>query len=327
MLTHKTYDESVAAYLENGRADNMSPVSLRNYERRLRMYGDFCREKDLSPDEPAAAQAWKLALHENGLQNSSVAVYLREVRNFFRWAVASPLSAIGENPVTDGMIPKTKRRPYEKVLTVEEIVSVLAGKKQKTARRSPLWVRNNAMAILFLETAIRTSELTALTLDDLDWENSLLTVRHGKGDKYRVTMFPAMAQEALREYLASGLRPSNLPTDAPLFGSFSEKCPVWHALARTQASDLISRHIRAVTGRDDVRPHALRHAAASAMLMQEAPTEDIQQVLGHSNIQTTERYIALLRPDAAAKRMTNIFAGLENAARQDGQNPNLESPV
>jgi site-specific recombinase XerD len=237
------------------------------------------------------------------------------VRHFFRWACASPLIAISENPVADGMIPKTKRRPYEKLMDVDQIVSVLGGRRLENARRSPMWLRNNAMAVLFLETAIRTSELTALTLADLDFENALLTVRHGKGDKYRVVMFPQLAQDAVLDYLASGLRPSDLPDTAPLFGSCSPSRPDWHPMARTQASDLIQRHIKSITGRDDVRPHALRHAAASAMLMQEAPTEDIQQILGHSCIQTTQRYIGLLRPEAAAKRMTGIFSGLEAQAR------------
>ena len=314
MLAKTEYETAVREYLKNCRADNLSAVTVKNYADHLLAYGDFCAASGLSADDPAAAQAWKLALHENGLQNSSVAVYLRDVRCFFRWACASPLTAIEKMPVTDGMIPKTKRRPYEKLMGVEDIVSVLGGRRREDSRKSPMWVRNNAMAVLFLETAVRTSELTSLTLADLDFENHLLVVRHGKGDKYRVVMFPQLAQAAVREYLDSGLRPSCLPDTAPLFGSYSDARPDWHPMSRTQASDLIQRHIRSITGRDDVRPHALRHAAASAMLMQEAPTEDIQQILGHSCIQTTQRYIGLLRPEAAAKRMTDIFSGLEAAA-------------
>ena len=315
MNTMSDIRHALGVYLSNGRADGLSPRTLENYADHVSAYADFCRENDLSPADPAAAHDWKILLHDAGLQNSSMAVYLRDVRRFFAWASASPLCDIDAAPISENMIPKVKRRPYDKLLTEDEIVSVLAGEKRDSARRSTMWPRNNAMAILFLESAVRVSELTALTPEDLDFDRGVILVRHGKGDKLRFVTFPALAQRAVREYLASGIRPAGLPNSAPLFGTTSKDNPDWHALDRHEATKLVNRHVKAVTGRDDIRAHALRHASASAMLTMDMPKEQIQALLGHSSVQTTERYIGLLRPEAAAVAGTDMFSALERKAK------------
>lgn len=314
MNTMNDIRHALGVYLSNGRADNLSPCTLKNYEDHIEGFLRFCEDNRLSPVDPAAALDWKLLLHDAGLQNSTVAVYLRDVRLFFSWAISSPMCDVDANPVVDGVIPKTKRKPYDRLLSEEDILSVLAGDIREGARRSHLWPRNSAMAILFVESAMRVSELCAVTPADVDWENSVIYVRRGKGDKPRFVPFPALAQRAVEEYLSSGLRPEGLTDDAPLFGTTSKNDPAWHALDRFSATQLINRHIKAVTGREDVRAHALRHASASAMLMVDAPKEQIQAVLGHSSVQTTERYIGLLRPAQAAVRTADMFSELERRA-------------
>lgn len=314
MNTMKEIRHAVGVYLTNCEADSLSPATLKNYGDHLNGYLRFCEDNDLPPADPAAPMAWKVLLHDAGLKNSSVAVYLRDVRSFFSWAISSPLCKVDTNPVQDGVIPKSKRRAYEKLMTEQEILSVLAGDIQDGARRSHLWARNQAMAILFVESAMRVSELCAVTPRDLDFEKQVIFVAHGKGDKSRFVPFPALAQQAVEEYLASGIRPANLPDDAPLFGAVSKQNPEWHAMDRFSATQLVNRHIKAVTGREDVRAHALRHASASAMLMVDLPKEQIQAVLGHSSIQTTERYIGMLRPEAAAVHTADVFSALERRA-------------
>lgn len=315
MNTITDFRRAADLYLSNCRADGLSPRTLENYRDHISAYAEFCRENDLSPADPAAAMDWKLLLHDAGLQNSSMAVYLRDVRRFFAWASASPLCDIDAAPVSEGMIPRVKRQPYDKLMTEDQIVSVLAGEKIETSRRSHMWARNSAMAVLFLESAMRVSELTSLTPADLDFDRGVILVRHGKGDKLRFVTFPALAQQAVREYLASGIRPAGLPDSAPLFGARSKDRPDWHALDRHEATKIVNRHVKAVTGRDDIRAHALRHASASAMLTMDMPKEQIQALLGHSSVQTTERYIGLLRPEAAAVAGADMFSALERKTK------------
>lgn len=308
------YRRAAEKYLANCRADGLSARTLENYADHLDAYAEFCRENDISPADPASALDWKIIMHESGMKNSSVAVYMRDVRRFFCWATMSPVCDIDAEPVTDGMIPKVKRQAYDKLLSEDDIISVLSGEKQENSRKSHMWARNNAMVVLFLESAVRVSELTALTPADLDFDRGIIQVRHGKGDKMRYVTFPALAQQAVLEYLDSGIRPFDLPDTAPLFGAVSKDRPEWHALDRHEATKLVNRHVKAVTGRDDIRAHALRHASASAMLTMDMPKEQIQALLGHSSIQTTERYIGLLRPEAAAVAGTDMFSALERRA-------------
>lgn len=314
MNTLNDYRHAVGVYLTNGEADSLSPCTIRNYRDHLDAYGAFCADNGLSPVDPAAPMDWKLLLHDAGLKNSTVAVYLRDVRLFFSWAVSSPLCRIDANPVGEGVIPKTKRMPYEKLLSESDILSVLAGDKRPEARRSHLWSRNYAIAVLFVESAMRASELCALTPADLDPERGILYVRCGKGGKPRYVPYPALAQRAVEAYLASGIRPASLGDDAHLFGTTSQERPEWHAFDRFRITEIVNRHVKAVTGRDDIRAHALRHASASAMLTLDMPKEQIQALLGHASVQTTERYIGLLRPEAAALSAGDAFAKLERAA-------------
>ena len=309
------YRRAVEKYLANCRADNLSPCTLENYAVHLDAYAVFCEENEISPADPASALDWKIIMHESGMKNSSVAVYMRDVRRFFSWASQSPVCNIDAAPISEGMIPRVKRQAYDKLLSEEDIISVLAGEKQENSRRSPMWPRNNAMVVLFLETAMRVSELTALTPADLDYDRGIIQIRHGKGDKMRYVTFPDLAQQAVLDYLDSGIRPFDLPDTAPLFGAVSKDRPDWHALDRHEATKLVNRHVKAVTGRDDIRAHALRHASASAMLTMEMPKEQIQALLGHSSVQTTERYIGLLRPEAAAVAGSSMFAALERKAK------------
>lgn len=322
MLSVTAYRAAVAAYLDDRRACSLSPATLDNYARHLDAFGAFCEQIAAAPDSPVTVSAYRAHLRDAlGAAPSSIAVYLRDIRNFYTWACARTYIAISKNPVEDGMIPQVRKNPYTKLLTEEQIVTTLAGERLEDYRRSPMWPRNNAMAVFLLESACRISELCALTPEDLDWDRGISLIRHGKGDKLRYVAFPPLAQKAVEDYLSSGIRPADQPDSAPLFGTTSRENPAWHALTRTLASDLIKRHMKAVTGRDDIRPHALRHAGASAMLMEGFAKEDIQALLGHSSIQTTERYISRLRPEDAALRAAEKLGSLERRTIREVESP------
>ncbi len=311
MNTMRDYKHAVRVYLTNGRADGLSDVTLKNYADHLAAYARFCEENDFSPADPAAPMGWKVLLHDAGLKPSTISVYLRDVRCFFSWAVQSPVCRIDANPVVSSTIPKVKRNPYDKLLSEDDILSVMGGKKLDEYRSTPMWPRNHAMAVLLVESAVRASELCAITPADIDWNLNIIHIPNGKGGKSRYVAFPPLAQKAVEDYLDAGIRPSGLDDEEPLFGCVSAQNPEWHGMTRFQVSEIVNRHVRSITGRADIRAHALRHASASAMLMLGVPKEQIQSVLGHSSIQTTERYIGLLRPQAAAVGTADFFSEME----------------
>ena len=109
----------------------------------------------------------------------------------------------------------------------------------------------------------------------------------------------------MRGYLESGIRPQGLPDTAPLFGRiYKDK---WQKLDRVELSEMISRHVKIVTGREGVRSHALRHSSSSYMWEHGMSSDDISSVLGHSDLKTTQIYLDRLHPAAPAAAGASIF--------------------
>lgn len=157
------------------------------------------------------------------------------------------------------------------------------------------------MTILALASAMRLAELLAITPEDLDWENGRAVVRHGKGDKYRLVPFPEVAQKAVRDYL--GQR-RGCPEGMPLFVNVLKKGG-YKPLNKRTAQYNITAYVEAMTGRKDVSPHALRHSAASWWVSCGVPMREVQTLLGHSKMETTERYASLVAPDTAPIKRAN----------------------
>lgn len=114
---------------------------------------------------------------------------------------------------------------------------------------------------MLLGCGLRNAELRSVRLCDLcfgDESESSVTIYSGKGDKYRRIPFPAPVQQAVREYLESGVRPPLLPDTAPLFGvGVTEKD--WHMLNGENLSFMVPWYIEAATRHKGVRSHACRH--------------------------------------------------------------------
>lgn len=126
--------------------------------------------------------------------------------------------------------------------------------------------------ILLLTTELRNAELLHLTPAALRWSDNQIFVSCGKSGDIRRVAFPELAQSAVRLYLASGIRPQDLPDTAPLFGTTSQKgvfgtnergCE-WSVGSSAWLSAVVMRHVKAVTGVSGVRCEDLRHIGRGA---------------------------------------------------------------
>ena len=176
--------------------------------------------------------------------------------------------------------------------------------------------------MVLLTTAIRNAELLDLTPNDLDYERGIIKIQHGKGNKYRTVQFPLIAQEAVRKYLASGYRPASARDDEVLFGTMADvdghhsAYVGWHRGTQPWLSKLVENHVRKMTGRKDVRSHALRHASAATLLNAGLSMEEIQVILGHTDIETTQRYTGRLAEAEVNKHAVKIFDEMEFIAKR-----------
>ena len=169
-------------------------------------------------------------------------------------------------------------------LTTEEVGNLLAAPKPET----PYGVRDRAILELFYSSGLRVSELSNLTLQQIDLESGLLRVV-GKGSKERVTPMGQKAIGAIESYLTAA-RPYfvKASTGSQLF--LSER---GSAISRKMIWVLVKKYAKLAGIAKPVKPHLLRHSFATHLLSGGADLRAIQEMLGHSDISTTQIYTAV----------------------------------
>ncbi|MEY3019644.1 MAG: site-specific tyrosine recombinase XerD, partial [Actinomycetota bacterium] len=175
------------------------------------------------------------------------------------------------------------RRPLPRALAVEAVERLLAA----PVGSSPAALRDRAVLELLYGAGLRISELTGLDLDDLDRVERLVRVR-GKGDRERVVPYGEPADEALEAWIRRG-RPSLAPSVPAVFlnlrGGRLSRQGAWRVL-RGHAEHL---------GLDGVTPHALRHSFATHLIDGGADVREVQELLGHASVTTTQVYTLVSR--------------------------------
>ncbi len=169
------------------------------------------------------------------------------------------------------------RRPQSvpKYLTEKEMARLLAETRSNT--------RNFAIISVLAYTGIRVGELCRLNLEDVDIDEDVVRVRHGKGDKDRIVIMTEECAASVRDYLR--IRPVNSLENDALFIS--------RKMSRIDPST-VQRMVKTVAVRagitKTVTPHVLRHTFATSILRNGASIRFIQELLGHSSVATTQIY-------------------------------------
>jgi integrase/recombinase XerD len=209
---------------------------------------------------------------------STQAARLTAVKSFLRFLAQENVLLLDVGGGVD--LPK-KPQTLPRVLSEEEVVRLLESPDAATLRG----IRDRALLEVLYCTAARSSEVGSFLLADVDWELPALHIRLGKGQKDRCVPLGEEALAWLEEYLAR-VRPAWL--------RHSEE---WHLfltsqgrpLTRSALADIVKTYTRPLGWRE-VTAHTLRHSAATHMLRRGANVRHLQQMLGHSSLQTTSHY-------------------------------------
>lgn len=327
MTTCEQYAAATEEYLRRLRFNNLSAKTLDNYSRVLAQFGAFLAKNPETNDLFSAVERWRDALLSGGAKPSTVKQYLTTLKIFFDRAVRRSFPEelrFSENPVDEDMKPKTPERPYEIVLTDEQVKMLYRNSPPPHFRGT--WPRNWAMVMLCLNEKIRNAELLDLRLSDVDMLHHVLIVRSGKGRKYREVDLCELSEFAVAQYLDSGLRPEYLGEEDYLFGTTAahEQGAVstrggvekWHRGSTNWLSNLIERTVFAVTGVHDVRSHDLRHVGARVCLNAGQSIEELQGQLGHAQIATTQIYTSRMGSRRARDSARAVLAARDAAAEQ-----------
>lgn len=278
-------------YLSSER--NASPQTRRSYLNDLEEFRSFLRQSkdDHSPFlkeevkkiDRITIRMYLGFLHKKN-RKSSVARKISTLRSFFKYLLKEGI--VSTNPAKSVSTPKVEK-PLPSTLSVDEVFRLIESpkgikpKKESNFSKKGL-LRDKAILELLYSSGLRVSELVGLNINQLDLDLGFVRVI-GKGRKERIVPVGEKAIEAIRTYLKERGNPEG---EVPLFinkrgGRLSTRS-VGRLVKRYSISSGIFRK---------VSPHSLRHSFATHLLDGGADIREIQEMLGHSSLSTTQRYI------------------------------------
>jgi integrase/recombinase XerC len=271
---------------------NVSEHTLRNYRSDLTQFLDYLAPTDRSSGkrnvpgiqeiDHLTIREWLSSLHSAHKKKASVARKLAALRTFFQFLLREGLIEL--NPAKLVSTPRLERK-LPQHLSIEEAIKFIETPDIET----DLGKRDRAMLELLYATGVRVSELTKMNLSDMDFKNKLIRVT-GKRRKERIVPFGDPASEALQTYL--GVRGRFLAKaqvsqrePAALFLNYQGTRITTRSVGR-----MVEKYIRICAGMHDISPHALRHSFATHLLDSGADLRDIQELLGHARLSSTQIY-------------------------------------
>jgi integrase/recombinase XerD len=220
-------------------------------------------------------------LKEREYTSSTVARKVAAVKSFFHYLMAE--GAIKDDPTATLDSPKVKKR-LPRAISREDIEVLLAAPAAGTSAKAQ---RDHALLELLYASGMRVTELVSLDIDDVDLESGAVRV-HGKKtlSKERLIRIEEPALDATGTYLNKArLQLLRDPNVRALFLNHRGQ-----RLTRQGLWLIIKHYVEEVGISGDVTPHTLRHSFAAHKLSQGKSLQDIQKLLGHANISTTQVY-------------------------------------
>ena len=281
------WDKSIQAYKTYIRLEkNLSQYSVEAYVRDVTIFENFIlRMYDVPPTavEEYMVERFLTHLLERKHKKSSQARELSGVKSFFNYLLIS--DKIEASPAEFISAPKSSRTLPD-VLSVDEVERIIRSTDTTTVKGR----RDRAMLELMYSCGLRVSELISLKLGDLFFGEGYIRVM-GKGSKQRLVPIGRVAQEYVMLYLDDRKEKGNTRSEETLFLSNRNS-----QLSRVMVFNIIRQATEAAGVTKTVSPHTFRHSFATHLLAGGASIRQVQDLLGHENITTTEIYTHL-NPD------------------------------
>lgn len=260
-----------------------SPNTVRNYMRAIQRFRAFMGNKTLNEITWKEVEMYKINLTysiENHLNRplspASVAAFLAPIKSLYKWGSDRNIGLLNHNPTTSVRMPAIPVNSKRHFLTKSEIGMLLAQLHQQSKR-------NHLIGLALTLLGLRVSELIAMEWRDFQKdlaETSVwLLIRSSKGGKSREVKVPRQLWKMFELYQAEKYD-----------GPFSERDKIFSITSR-QVERIIKAAGEMAGIKKKVTPHWLRHTNATLALLQGATLQQVQETLGHSHINTTQRYL------------------------------------
>ncbi len=299
-----TYLAAFQTYLDIERL--ASPHTLRNYLSDLHQFVRFASDRLgqavlCTPGQIDASliRDFLSTLYQQGVGHTTLARKLASLRSFLHFLQQQ--GYVSDNVAGQVQSPKI-RRPLPNVLPIDQVFALL---DTPMTPSTALSLRDQALLELLYASGIRVSELVALDMQDVDLHSGTLRVQ-GKGRRERQVFFGKTAAQALRAYLEE--RPS-----APQ-GQATPALFVNHRGGRLSTRGvqlLVKKHCQRTGLPARTSPHTMRHAFATHLLDNGADLRAIQELLGHQQLSTTQKYTHV-----STDRMLEVYDKAHPRARR-----------
>jgi len=292
---------------------NYSSYSWKNRASSLRQFIRFLSERKINDAQMVTSltlaeyRRWLFDLptkwEGTARMTSTLNRALTALRQFFRFLKEE--GCIGRNPAEDLELGREPDRLPRNVLTPQEAKKIIECADPSTARGH----RDRTMLEILYATGIRLGELIRLNVEDVNLEEGLLVIRQGKGKRDRVVPLGQVAGRFLETHLKA-VRPE-LAAGASTTRIFLSRFR--REMSAMAVGAIVTKYTRLAGVKKHVTCHLWRHTCATHLVQNRANLRHVQEILGHRNLSTTERYLSLTINDLkeAHRRFHPREKGLE----------------
>ena len=276
-------EQTLAVFFEQLTVEKRaSEHTVKSYQRDIKYLTCYCTDKSIhhwTDLKQSDIRSHIASRHRQGISSKSLQRELSAIRSFYNFLLKNRLA--DNNPAQHIKAPKQVRK-LPRTLDVDQITGLL-----EAGTNSALEIRDLAMFELFYSSGLRLSELAALNLTDVDLPDNSLIVRTGKGGKSRMLPIGSKAVTAINIWLQQRLK--NVAALEPaLFVSVRGT-----RLSQRSIELRLEQWCKKKGIAEHIHPHMLRHSFASHLLESSQDLRAVQELLGHSNISTTQIYTHL----------------------------------
>ena len=266
--------------VEKGLAQN----TVNAYRRDISSFIDFVEIEDINLITRLHISSYIMDLRETGIAPSSISRKISALKSFFKWASANEY--LKNNPISS-IEPAKLPKHLPKVLSNQEVEKIM---------HSDLSILEQTIFEMLYSCGLRVSELSKLRINDINIKSQNI-ICYGKGSKERIVPFGDYAKQILAKYIKNReliTESNNLKTDLLLLntnGRLVTRQDIYRIVHKM--GNIINK---------DISPHTLRHTFATHLLENGADLRVVQELLGHSDVATTQLYTHISK-----KRLKDIY--------------------
>lgn len=282
----------IEAFLNERKAQNLAEGTIRFYRENLLPFLkhlDDIEVKFISQITPSIIRDYLILCSERGHNSGGVHCRFRSIKAFLKW-YWDEMDLTSRNPISKVKAPKVNVEPIEGI-SKEDFNKLL----NECPKKDFFGIRDRAILMILLDTGVRASELCNINIEDIDFSDSSILIRQGKGRKPRFVFIGKKARKQLRKYL----RFLN-DEDGALFINRDEERITYITLRE------ILRRLYTRAGTKRYSPHDFRRAFCLECLRKGIDLLTISRLMGHSSLQMISRYAKQVKVDLMDKYISPV---------------------